>query len=87
MGLALPVDLFDVFVHLLGQIMTTLQAATLEHITPTLRGHAFSETVDAGPTANFRLIRSFRHGLLTSMHTAKFLFETAPFSRGRAIIP
>jgi hypothetical protein len=59
--LALPVDLLDVLVHLLCQIVAAFQASTLEDITATLRGHAFAETVDASPTTNFWLIRSFWH--------------------------
>ena len=80
--LALPVDLLDVLVHLGGQAMTTFLAAALEHFAPTLGGHASAESVNARPTANFRLIGSFWHDLLTSMHSASFLLEIAPLFKG-----
>ena len=72
-GLAFPVDLLDMLVHLGGQGMAAPQAAALDDFAATLRGHAFSETVDAHPTTNFGLIGSFWHYLLTSVHSASFL--------------
>ena len=71
-GLAFPVDLFNVLVHLLRQVMTAFRTAPLEHIATTFRGHALSEAVDARPATNFRLIRSFWHGLISSMQLLNF---------------
>jgi hypothetical protein len=67
LGLAFPIDFLDVLVHFLGQSVSTPQTAALQHIAPPFGGHAFSETVYARPTPNFRLIRSFWHNLLTSV--------------------
>jgi hypothetical protein len=69
-------------VHFLGQFMTALLTPALENVTPTLGGHAFSESVDASPTSDFWLIGSFWHDLLTSMHNNiliyhRFFFKVA----------
>jgi hypothetical protein len=71
--LALPVDFLDVLVNLLGQVVAALLPAVFENLAATLRGHALAETMDACPATDFRLIRSFWHFLLTSVHSASFL--------------
>jgi hypothetical protein len=87
-GLAFPVDFLDVLVHLLGQSVSAPQPAALKYIAPPFGGHAFSETVDARPTPNFGLIRSFWHNLLTSVYFLKvFLKKFTAHQRSRAIIP
>jgi len=57
----LPANLFNVFVGLYRQLMTTAQAAALEHSAPISRGHAFAEAMHANTAANFGLIRSLWH--------------------------
>ena len=87
-GLAFPIDFLDVLVHLLGQSVSTPQPASLKYIAPSFGGHAFSETVDARPTPNFGLIRSFWHSLLTSVDFLQvFLIKFTAHKRSRAIIP
>jgi hypothetical protein len=59
--LALPVNLLDVIVHLGGQMMSTLQAATFEDFAATGCCHALPEAMDAHPATDFWLVCSFGH--------------------------
>jgi hypothetical protein len=65
--LALPVNPLDMLVHLGGQAVAAFLAAALENVATTFGGHTGPETVDARPAADFGLVGSFGHDLLTSM--------------------
>jgi hypothetical protein len=59
-----------VLVGSLCQLLAATQAATLENCAPISRGHALPETMHAHATADFWLIRTFRH---SSFLTLKIL--------------
>ena len=63
-GLALPVDFFDVVIHLNGKLGPAALPPSLEDLSPLGCSHPGAEAMPAQPATNFWLVGSFWHCIL-----------------------